>query len=256
MIDLHSHLLPAVDDGARTVEQAVAVLGAMAQHGITAICLTPHLTATEAEAGVPAPHEEAFDRLTAAAPEAPALYRGAEIMLDRPLGLGAASNPGVRLGGTRYILVEFPRMVAAATVSHALAHVVSMGLIPVLAHPERYSSCSAQAVKRWRGLGGVMQVDATTLLSPRRRGERARRLVSDGLADILAADNHGDDRMLGVAHAMLCEHGGSEQAELLTVRNPGAILADGLCDTVPPLPFRVSVIERLRRLWYQAGEEP
>ena len=46
MIDLHSHLLPAVDDGARTVEQAVAVLGTMAQHGVTGICLTPHLTAT------------------------------------------------------------------------------------------------------------------------------------------------------------------------------------------------------------------
>jgi hypothetical protein len=54
---------------------------------------------------------------------------------------------------------------------------------------------------------------------------------------------------------MLCEHGGTEQAELLTVRNPAAILADGLVDNVPPIAFRVSVLERLRRLWHQAGEE-
>ena len=255
MIDLHSHLLPGVDDGARTIDRAVAVLGAMAGAGITGICLTPHLTATEAESGVPPVHDEAFRMLVARAPATPILHRGAEVMLDRPLGRLAAANPAIRLGGSRYILVEFPRMVAGATVSHALAHVVGLGLVPVLAHPERYSSCTVDAVKRWRALGGVMQVDATTLLSPRRRGDRARRLVTEGLADILAADNHGDGRLLETGHAMLREHGGTEQAELLTVRNPAAILADGLVEDVPPIALRVSVLERLRRLWHQAGEE-
>jgi protein-tyrosine phosphatase len=203
VIDLHSHLLPAVDDGARSVDQAVTVLAAMAARGVTAVCLTPHLTATDAEGGVPAAHDEAFARLVAAAPASPRLYRGAEVMLDRPLGRSAAGNPSIRLGGSRYMLVEFPRMVAAATVSHALAHVIGLGSVPVLAHPERYSSCTVEAVNRWRALGGIMQVDATTLLSPRRRGDRARRLVAEGLADILAADNHGDDRVLETGRAML-----------------------------------------------------
>jgi protein-tyrosine phosphatase len=255
VIDLHCHLLPAVDDGARSVEQALGVLATMARQGVQAICLTPHLTATDAESGVPPAHDEAYARLSAAAPATPRLYRGAEVMLDRPLGRAAAANPGLRLGGSRYMLVEFPRMVAAATVSHALAHVSGLGIVPVLAHPERYSSCTVEAVKVWRALGGVMQVDATTLLSPRRRGERARALVAEGLADILAADNHGDVRALETGRAMLCEHGGDEQAELLTLRNPAAILADGLVDAVPPLEFRVSLVERLRRLWHQAGEE-
>jgi hypothetical protein len=62
--------------------------------------------------------------------------------------------------------------------------------------------------------------------------------------------------VLETGRAMLAEHGGTEQAELLTVRNPGAILADGLVESVPPISFRISVLERLRRLWYQAGEEP
>jgi tyrosine-protein phosphatase YwqE len=101
----------------------------------------------------------------------------------------------------------------------------------------------------------VMQVDATTLLVPRRRGERARQLVAEGLADILAADNHGDDRQLQTGRAMLEEHGGREQAELLTERNPAAILADQAVDAVPPIVFRVSVLERLRRLWHMAGED-
>jgi protein-tyrosine phosphatase len=254
VIDLHSHLLPAVDDGARTVGQAVATLREMARNGVTGVCLTPHLLASRADEGVPSRHDSAFEQLRAAAPASPALHRGAEVMLDRPLGEGAAANPSVRLGGTRYILVEFPRMVAGAAVSSALAHVVSLGLLPVLAHPERYTSCSVPAVERWRRVGAFMQVDATTLLSPRGRGERARQLIATGLADILAADNHGDTRMLAAGRRMIEEHGGDVQAELLTRHNPAAILADQPMRLVEPLELKTTLLERLRRLLSSADQ--
>ncbi len=249
MIDLHCHLLPAVDDGARTVEQAVGVLREMARHGTTDVCLTPHLLASRAEAGIPPSHDAAYARLRAAAPAAPRLHRGAEVMLDRPLGRAAAKEPGVRLAGTTYILVEFPRQVAGETVRNALTHVLSLGLVPVLAHPERYSSCTTEAVRIWRDLGAKMQVDATTLLSAQGRGERARRLISEGLADLLAADNHGDVRMLATGRRMLEEHGGAHQAQLLVFHNPRAILDDAELEPVPPLPLRTSFLNRIRRLW-------
>ncbi|HEX5386119.1 MAG TPA: CpsB/CapC family capsule biosynthesis tyrosine phosphatase [Gemmatimonadales bacterium] len=252
MIDLHSHLLPAVDDGARTLEQAVRTLRAMAHNGITDLCLTPHLPASRAGAGPPPNHDAAFAALSAAAPESPRLHRGAEVMLDRPLSERAAAQPGVRLGGTRYILVEFPRLVSSDAVRNALGHVAATGLVPVLAHPERYSSCSVDSVRQWRTLGALMQVDATTLLASQARGDRARRLVSEGLADIIAADNHGDSRMLLAGWQMLEEHGGTAQAQLLTTRNPAAILADKLTDDVPPLPIRTSLLDRIRRLWLSA----
>ena len=76
MIDLHSHLLPAVDDGSRSVEQSIKVLERMAREGITAVCLTPHLRATRAEAGPPAAHDQAFDALRTQAPPMPQLHRG------------------------------------------------------------------------------------------------------------------------------------------------------------------------------------
>jgi protein-tyrosine phosphatase len=254
VIDLHTHLLPAVDDGARTVAQAVATLREMARQGVTDVCLTPHLTATQAERGVPARHDTAFETLLGAAPPMPRLVRGAEVMLDRPLSEAAAEEAGIRLGGTRYILVEFPRLVADAAVTHALAHVLSLGLVPVLAHPERYTCCSVSTVHRWRSLGALMQVDATTLLSPRGRGDRARRLVAAGLADLLAADNHGDTRMLLTGRRMLQEHGGAAQADLLTIRNPAAILADQPTQLAEPLELRPSLLERLRRLLGSAEE--
>ncbi|HSE28282.1 MAG TPA: CpsB/CapC family capsule biosynthesis tyrosine phosphatase [Gemmatimonadales bacterium] len=250
MIDLHTHLLPAVDDGSRSVAQSVAVLDRYAREGVTAVCLTPHLLASEAAAPPPA-HDAAFEALRLAAPAVPALHRGAEVMLDRPLPAAAAERRTVTLAGSHHILVEFPRLVAYQTVANALHHVVQLGLVPLLAHPERYACCSPGAVEAWRRLGALMQVDATTLASGGGRGDRARQLVARGLADILAADNHGDRRGLLVARELLLEHGGEAQADLLLVANPAAILTDGIVEAVPPLELRASIAERLKRIFHR-----
>lgn len=248
MIDLHSHLLPGVDDGSRTVEQSVRVLRELAEQGVTDICLTPHLRASQAAQGPPAVQDRAFAALTSAAPASPRLYRGAEVMLDRPLTTSPDQLRRVTLGGSRYILVEFPRMVALDTVTNALTRVLDLRLIPVLAHPERYSCCSLEAVTRWRSLGAYMQVDGPTLPTRQARGYRARDLVAHGLADIIAGDNHGDQRSIAQGQDFLLAQDAPEHAELLTRTNPGAILADGDLTPVPPVQIRSTWIQRLRAL--------
>jgi len=246
VIDLHCHLLPAVDDGSRSVKQSVGVLEEMARQGVTDVCLTPHLSAGRAESGPPASHQRAFKELQAQAPAAPRLHRGAEIMLDRPVSRPVAVARNVTLGGSRYMLVEFPRLVAYDTVTNALTQVAQLGLIPLLAHPERYSCCSADAVRHWRSVGSKMQVDATTLLAPQARGQRARQLVGEGLADILAGDNHGDDRTVAAGARFLEAQEGGEQVELLLVRNPSAILDDKTLSPVPPIRIRQSWMRRIK----------
>jgi len=248
VIDLHSHLLPAVDDGSRSVEQSVGVLRHMAERGITDVCLTPHLRANETVDAPPARHDEAFAALRAQAPGLPRLHRGAEVMLDRPLPLEPDSMRRITLGGTHYILVEFPRLVAVDAVTNALTRVRDAGLTPVLAHPERYGCCTVEAVAYWRNIGARMQVDATTLHSPQTRGQRARQLVAAGLADILAGDNHGDDRTIAAGAAFLRALDGYSQADLLTVANPGAILRGEPLTDVPPLAIRRTWMQRLRQL--------
>ncbi len=247
MIDLHCHLLPGVDDGSRSVVQSVNVLRRWKEDGITDVCLTPHVLASRAGDGVPPQHDAAFAALTAEAPPEVRLHRGAEVMLDVPVS--AAMVRAHTLGGSRYVLVEFPRMIADAAVRNALGVVARAGLVPVLAHPERYSSCSAAAAHRWRQTGAKLQVDATTLISPQARGERARALVRYGLADIIAADNHGDTRSVIVGRQALIEFGGHEQADLLARHNPAAILADQPLAAVPPLEIRRTLLQRIRRLF-------
>lgn len=252
MIDLHCHLLPGVDDGSRSVEQSVRVLEAMREGGVTAVCLTPHHSVGRLAAGIPAAHDLAFEELSEAAPKAITLHRGVELMLDRPVTDELLEHPEIRLGETRYVLVEFTRLVAVPAITNAMRQIAQLDLIPLLAHPERYAGCRPASVRDWRAAGAVMQVDATTLFARGGRGQRARELLAHGLADIIAADNHGDDRMLGVAYRYLCEQGGEHQADLLARRNPAAILAEEQLESVPPLTLKTSLLDRLKQL---LGEE-
>jgi tyrosine-protein phosphatase YwqE len=92
-----------------------------------------------------------------------------------------------------------------------------------------------------------MQIDATTLLASQARGQRARQLVAEGLADILAGDNHGDDRTVATGARFLKAQDGAEQVDLLVVRNPTAILADEELTAVPPLRIRESWMRRIKQ---------
>lgn len=248
MIDLHSHLLPGVDDGSQSVDRSLVVLTEQAGRGVADIVLTPHMTASELDGGVPPSHDRAFAQLIAKAPSSPRLHRGAEVMLDRPLTPEVAARPEFRLGGGPVMLVEFPRLVAFEAVWHALRNLSELGVVPLLAHPERYASCTPAAVARWKEVGALMQVDATTVLMPNRRGDRARALLGHGLADVAAADNHGDDRSLATLRDALTNAGAGQVADLLTRINPTAILTGQPMTPVPPTAVKLSLADRLRRL--------
>jgi protein-tyrosine phosphatase len=248
VIDLHSHLLPGVDDGSRTVAQSVAVLNKLVELGVEGICLTPHLLASEAPAGFPPEHERAYHELRPVIPAGLTLYRGAEVMMDRPLDGVVGRDRRVTLNFSRYLLIEFPRLVTAHAVEQALMGVTASGLVPLIAHPERYQCVSLPLAGHWKELGALLQVDGPTLLSPRSRGDRARQLVGAGLADIAAADNHGDDRSLRPVQDALVDMAGGLQADLLLSANPRAIVEDRPVEPVPPLSWRRSIVDRLRSL--------
>ncbi len=245
MIDIHSHLLPGVDDGSPSIGMSVPVLEQFAADGVTILVCTPHLNASQV-AGVPyAQYIDILASLRAAAPAVPELLLGWEIMLDAP---GAdLSNAELTLGESRALLVEFTRGGLPPGATAELRRIARAGRTPILAHPERYFGCTIASVREWRANGVVIQTDASVLMGRGAPAEMARSMLAEGLIDILASDNHGDHRSLGTARDWLMERGGEEQVDLLTRHNAQLILTDQ--DPIPVPPLRTGVFDRVKRLF-------
>ena len=246
MIDIHSHLLPGVDDGSPSIEVSVPVLDRFARDGVEVLVCTPHLNASSASSAPHEKHREILRELVAAAPPMPQLQLGWEIMLDIP-GSDLRA-PALGLGGSSAVLVEFPRTNVPAQSTEELFRIRMSGRVPVLAHPERYWGCTVAQVRAWRNAGAAIQMDAAMLLTNAPQSKLARELLEEGLADCLASDNHGDARSLGAVRTWLEEVGAVEQARLLTRTNPGRLLANEPVIPVSPLPRERGMFGRLREL--------
>jgi protein-tyrosine phosphatase len=246
VIDIHTHLLPGVDDGSPSIEVSVDVLRRFASDGVSTLVCTPHLRASQAAKVPHDAYDQIFQSLRAAAPPTPTLRRGWEIMLDVP-GIDLTS-PALALGQSSAILVEFPRTGVPSGAGQELARLRESGVVPVLAHPERYWGCTEQQVTQWRRSGTVIQIDASALLAGGRMGDLAIALLESGLGDCLASDNHGDVRSLSTVSQWMSEMGAGEHAALLADVNPGRLLDNLLPFPVPPVRLRRGLLSRLRDL--------
>ncbi len=246
MIDIHSHLLPGVDDGSPSIEVSVPVLERFASEGVTLLVCTPHLNASQAGTAPYADYLVRLDQLRASTPSALELRLGWEIMLDAP---GAdLSSLDLTLGDSRALLVEFTRGGPPPGATGELRRIARSGRTPILAHPERYLGCTIELVKEWRQMGVVIQTDVSVLLGRGAPAEMARTMLAEGLIDILASDNHGDARSLAAATGWLRERGANdEQVELLTHHNAQLVLGDE--DPVPVPPLTPGLLGRVKRLF-------
>lgn len=247
MIDLHTHLLPGVDDGSPSIAASLPVLERFGRDGVELLVCTPHLRASEAARAPVERYGEILARLAEAAASGPTLAQGWEIMLDLP-GMDLRA-PALHLAGSPAALVEFPRMNVPHGAAHELLRISMSGVIPVLAHPERYHGATMDQVIEWRSVGAVIQMDAVMLFGRSPMCRFARRLLEAGLVDCIASDNHGDARSLASARRWLTEIGAVEQAELLTHTNARRLLDGQPMLPVSPTP-RVDggMLGRLREL--------
>jgi protein-tyrosine phosphatase len=245
VIDLHCHLLPGIDDGVATTEEALALARELATVGVRTVAATPHLR-DDHPAVRP---EELAERGADVAEEVRSagidieVLPAAEIDLVRAL---EASDEELRLAsygqrGTD-ILLEAPYGPLSAVFEEQLFRIALRGVRILLAHPERNPTFQrdrprlAELVRR----GVLLQVTASSLLPRRHRsptGELARALVSDGLAHAIASDAHGprdrgpDLLRDGVAEARSLLGAG---ADWLVEDAPRAILAGEALPARPP----------------------
>ena len=249
MIDIHTHLLPAVDDGSPNADHSTMVIDRMAREGVRAIVCTPHLNASRAGSAPFDEHAVLLARLRRTAPDNVELYHGFEIMLDT--SVVDLLDERLGLAGSHARLVEFPRRGLPPDAADQLHDIRSQGLVPVVAHPERYQGCTTETIAAWRGIGAVIQCDAMALLGAGPMTDFAREMLGAGQVDILASDNHGDRRSLATAVLWLTEIGAAQQAAILTTENPALLLHDRSLQVVAPVSFQRGVFERLRELIFK-----
>lgn len=248
MIDLHSHILPRVDDGARSLEEAVEIGQAAAADGIEAIAATPHVRddyPTE-----PAEMERLVKEVGDALDEAGVaiqLYTGGEIALDRLDRLDRDALRRFGLGGNPgFLLVEFPYFGWPLDLPDRLFRLHLAGFTPVLAHPERNADVQAAPARLEALVEGGTLVQVTAASIDGRLGRAPRdtglELIERGLAHLLASDaHHPGIRTVGMAAA--AEAVGDEAlASWLTTHVPRAIIED------VRLPERPESTRRRRRL--------
>jgi protein-tyrosine phosphatase len=245
VIDLHVHLLPAIDDGPATAEEALELAAAAAADGTTTLAATPHVRADHPRVRPDELRGRVAELQAAmrAAGIGVAVVCGGEVDLGWALRADDDSLRQVSYGQRgRDLLVETPYGELPPSFEELLFRIRARGYRVTLAHPERNLSFQrsphrlAQLVEQ----GTLVQVTAGTVAATD-RGSRSRRLahalLRDGLAHVIASDAHGER----VRPAKLSE-GVAAAARLLdrpvepmVTDVPAAILAG---DPIPPLPPR------------------
>lgn len=203
LCDLHTHVLPAVDDGAPTMEYALQMLQNAVAGDVETVVVTPHCNGTATEGWTP-PQQlwERFLQLQAAAADIPVqLVFGAECRVTEQLPKRLQEGALPTIGGSRYLLTEFAPDSAAEECTDGLQRILAEGLIPVVAHPERLTAvCAAPSVAaQWVELGCHLQLTGDSILG--RFGRTCRNvcefLLRNDLVACVASDAHGLDHRSG-----------------------------------------------------------
>jgi protein-tyrosine phosphatase len=256
MIDLHSHILPGIDDGSRNLEMSLEMARMAVDDGITTMACTPHIYPglyMNDTAGIIAARE-ALQRSLDDKGIPLKLTIGADVHLVPGLLQGLRDGIVPCLHQTRYLLLEPSHHVAPPRFQDSVFQLVAEGYVPVITHPERLTwiednySVFADLVRQ----GAWMQVTAGALTGS--FGARAKywgeRFLGDGLTHIIATDAHSSGRRSPnmskarqIAERML----GREEAELLVRGRQEKILANALPSDVPAPP----AVERQEKSWWQ-----
>jgi protein-tyrosine phosphatase len=199
MIDIHSHLLPGIDDGPRTWEDSLALCRRVAEHGVTMSIATPHLidgVYNNTRSRLTGLVRELSDRLLQAGIPLEVLP-GAEVDFSSRHVL-EVTDELPRIGDGGAVLIEMPVAVVPPRIAQTLFQVRARGLIPILAHPERNEELQRRPhlAREWVRAGAALQLDAESLLGVWGRHARAcaESVLRAGYYHARASDAHSVER--------------------------------------------------------------
>lgn len=247
-IDFHCHILPGVDDGAPSLEEALVMARLAIEDGTGTIVATPHALASRYN---PSPNAvaEAFDRLSAALEENQIplrLHRAAEVYFVPDLLARVEARPSLTVNGERkYLLTELPFVGYPTFVAEVCFDLLLHGIVPIIAHPERSQHLQQHPHLLYELVSqGVMaQVNAGSLLGyfgPEVQGA-AMLFLRHRLIHVLGSDGHDSHRrppLLGQAVLAVAQVCGEEYAHNVAAFWPSKILAGDYVQVAEPEPIK------------------
>ena len=237
MIDIHCHILDGVDDGAYCLAESVEMARVACESGTKQIIATPHANAP----GVEQNTWGSFfvDKLAVLNERLKAeyipvtVYPGQEVFCAGDMVSLLKSGEIITLNSSRYILVEFDFYSRSESILDQCDVLLSNGVIPVIAHPERYEALkeSDQTAYRLKRKNCLLQINCGSLFGAFGRSAQnaAHGMLSDSLVDFIASDAHSPyvrTPYMADAHEMVSEMYSLEYADVLFRLNPEDLLQD------------------------------
>jgi protein-tyrosine phosphatase len=245
VIDIHSHILPDIDDGARSVEEAVDMARIAAEDGIEFMVSTPHMF--NGLSANPEP-PEIIERV-AALNEAIngggiTILPGNEVHVSHDIAEQVRSNRVTKINQRNYMLVEFPQLTVPMGADELFYKLLLQGVRPILVHPERNGQIQSNPsiVGRFVERGVYIQVTAMSVTGEFGPAAKATadKLLRYNCVHFLATDTHRTksrppilSRGRDAAAAII----GAELARTLVEDNPRAVINGEALQAPPPIPF-------------------
>lgn len=230
-IDIHAHILPGIDDGAKDWNESVRLLKMAYRQGVRHIIATPHFSLSQDLALLRDIYER-LDQKAWAISENYHISLGQEIMYSENLLEYLETEKALTLAGSRYVLIEFGLNDSMNKMERAVRQIVQASYFPIIAHVERYKCLEREgSAEELTKYGAYLQINAGSLNHGwmDKRTRWCKKNLKKGTIHFLASDMHNTvSRPPEIRAAIACmeQWAGEELAIQIARENPGFILAD------------------------------
>lgn len=196
MIDLHTHIIPNVDDGANSFDDALKMLNLEIENNVDTVILTPHYflsSYSKTNWNLVRTNYKKLVKLASGLPIK--LLLGAEVYYSKLVYEALKNNNIPTLNRSKYVLIEFSLVDEYYNIEEVLYNIQCLGYKPVLAHPERYLYLPISSIENMHNSGILIQMNTSSILKDF-GGEiyrRAKKMLKLNCVDLVASDAHSSN---------------------------------------------------------------
>ncbi len=231
MIDIHSHILPGIDDGSKSFDESLDILQGLAEQGITDVIATPHFIAETNQTSSRSRNQRLLLELANRAKDINInLYLGNEIYIDREISKYLKNRRISPLADSKYLLIELPMSGEFAQYEDIFKSLQDAGWTIILAHPERYHTIQKdyRIIINLRRQKILFQCNLGSLIGQygKHAQKTIKKLAKDHLIFCFGTDihHHRDYSEIAAAQKKLAKYYNKSELNALLVENPQKIV--------------------------------